>query len=342
MYLILWFSIVVAGATESRVCGEWVRVQVPQAKEPIRDLQIHLDAKGDVHAMWYAPQTGITHAAGWNGDRWHIDALGRGRGDMDVVDNIPYVALADCDVEDCVVSYGWREGGEWSIREAVRVTGPLSAPSLRLGPDGQPHLAYGVTVGDASMIMHASTPHGAWFVSEVYAGSTHLGPPDLSVRDAGTLDLVFTDTSDGGRILYGVHKKAKWQVSETSLARGRAARLVWGPIDAPYIGYFRQGQRVAVRTPDGQWVDYGTPHKGTGPFDIDIQGAPHFLLTVDAPPLKRLEWVRWTGTEWTRELIAVDPQGFSASALALNASGCPLVLYQHTGAAKTVFARAGL
>jgi len=315
---------------------------VPQAREPIRDLQIHQGTEGTVHALWYSPNLGTSSAAQWNRTRWRVDTLGQGRGDMAVVDDVPYVALTHCGDEDCAVSYGWREESSWSMREAIRVTGPLSPPSLVLGTDGQPHVVYGATVGDASMMMHASTPHGAWHVSELYTGSTHLGPPDLSVRRSGALDMVFTDASDGGRILHGEYVDTSWTVSETSLTRGRSARIHWGSIDAPYIGYFRKGQRVAVKTRDGQWVDYGHPHAGTGPFDVDSRGAPHFLLTVDAPPLKRLEWVRWTGSSWVRELVAADPQGFSAYALTLTPAGCPLVLYQHAGAAKTVFARAGL
>lgn len=340
--LLFWFSLSVAQADTPSLCGEWVRTPVPKANVPVRDVQLHGGKGRSMYALWYAPSDGVTYAGAWDGARWRVEVLGQGRGDMVVVDDIPYVATTACDAASCVVSYGWREDGVWVLREVHNTIGPISAPSVSVDDNGHPHIVYSATVGDASMVMHATTPHGAWHVSTAYKGATHLVSPKVVVGRDDQLHLVVSETDEGGRILYGTRSQDTWVVSATELDRGREAQLVWGAIGAPYIGYFLNGQRVAVRTTDGQWVNYGAPHQGTGSLRVDTEGAPHFLLTVDARPIKRLEWMRWSGTAWHTALVAADPDGFSAAALSLDDSGCPSVLYQHAGASKTVFARSGL
>ena len=82
-----------------------------------------------MYALWYAPSDGVTYAGAWDGARWRVEVLGQGRGDMVVVDDIPYVATTACDAASCVVSYGWREDGVWVLREVHNTIGPISAPS---------------------------------------------------------------------------------------------------------------------------------------------------------------------------------------------------------------------
>ena len=342
MYLLFWLLLSLGKADTPQRCGEWVRTPIPEANVPVRDVQLHQGKGRSMYALWYAPSDAVTYVGVWDGTRWRVEALGQGRGDMVVVDDIPYVAVTACDTESCVVSFGWREDGVWVVRKVHHTVGPISAPSVAVDAKGHPHIVYSATVEDASMVMHATTPHGEWHVFTALKGSTHLVSPVVTVGPDNRLHLVVSETDDGGRILYGTRTQDTWVVSVTELDRGRDAQLVWGAIGAPYIGYFLNGQRVAVRTTDGQWVNYGTPHMGTGPLDVDASGAPHFLLTVDARPIKRLEWMQWIGTEWASELVAADPEGFSAAAISLDPSGCPSVLYQHAGASKTVFARSGL
>ena len=340
--MIWWMAWIGWSFAAPHECGEWVRTPVTEVSGAIRDPILSVSKNGRVHGMWFAPETGQSHYGLLTARGWQIEPLGPGRGDMVVEDGVPYVVQMDCGANDCGITYGWREEKSWKRSEVLRMRGPITTPSLAIGPDGLPHVVYAATVGNSSMIMHASPTYGAWHTQKVTSGTVRLGSPDLAVDKDGNLQMIYTRAELGGRVLWNHHKNKRWTESNTEIGRGREVRILVGDIGANYAAYFLDGQRIAIQTPANGWVNYGEPLAGSGSAAVGPGGAPQFMLVVDERPLKRLEWAWWTGTGWERELVAADPMGFRAASMALDSMGCPHVLYQHSGSPKTVYARAKL
>lgn len=340
--MIVWMAWTALSMGAPEGCGEWVRQPIEGIQEAIRAPQLAIGEDGRIHAVWYAVNTNRTHY-GWRaGASWRTTDLGPGRADMVVLGSVPYVAQSSCDADSCVLNYGWKEEDAWTRRDVLSMVGPITTPTLALDSMGLPHIVYGTSVGDASLVMHASPTLGPWHTDKIYSGSTRLGPPDMVADAEGGLHMLFTKSDEGGQILSMTQTKEGWLVERTELGRGREVSLHWGDIGAPYASYFLDGQRVAVRTPKNGWVNYGQPLAGAAVLTVAKGGSPHFLMVVDERPIKRLEWIRWTGRDWQRELVAADPNGFRAFTFTLDRNNCPHILYQHSASRKTVYAHAKL
>lgn len=340
--MIWWFAWIGWSVAAPNGCGGWVRSQVPEIRGEIREPVLAVSEKGLVHGNWYHPGTGQSQYGLLSGTGWHIENLGRGHSDMLLDKGVAHVVVVDCASKGCTVDVAWREDQKWTRKQALQVEHPITTPSLALGADGLPHLAYAMTVGNASLIMHASPTYGEWHAEKVVTGTARMGPPDLAVDAEGVLHVLFTKERLGGQIIWAHKKEGRWIQQDTGLGRGKEVKLLVGDIGANYAAHFLDGQRVAIQTPANGWVNYGEPLGGSGAVAVGPEGAPQFLLVVDERPLKRLEWVRWTGKGWQRELVAADPFGFRAVAMDLDSRGCPHVLYQHSDSPKTVYARTKL
>jgi len=322
-------------------CGEWVRDQVQNISGAMEHASIALGQNGRPHIAWYSSADGQTRYAVRGNAGWKVEVVGLGRADFVVDGNIAHLALSHCDSSGkCMVHLGIRERDGWEVRPVLEVSGPISPPSMVVDARGLPHFAY-YAIGDGRVrVLHATPVDGVWRQTPVSLESTTVGPPQIMAHPDGSFHVVFDRPHKAHAIVHARWKPGEsWKIQSSSPGRGRDLDLLYGDVGALYLGYFRGGQRIAIQTPRDGWVQYGEPRPGTGTVSVGKDGAPQLAVVEDVEPLKRLEWVRWGGAGWDEELVAADPQGFRSVAMALDARGCPHILYQHSDSSITVYAR---
>ena len=342
MGMFTWLLMIAISRAAPATCGDWVSTTVPGAPGELRDAKIEITERGALYAFWRRAATDALDVGRLTQEGWSITTVGRGHGDFALHDGRPSVVYSNCEGIHCEVHYARPLNGVWSDTLAASFKHPISTPVLSMNASGVPHAAYTQTIGDVSTVMHLSSEFGGWHRATVATSDKRLGPASLVMNAEGEPEIAYTSSHLGGRIHLAKRSKKMWAQESTGLGRGRAIQLEFGAVGANYLAYFLDGQRVAIQTPSHGWVNYGKPVEGRGVLAVDAKGAPQFLVITENRERRDLKWVRWTGRDWSVSPIATDPRGFSTATFTLDASGCPHVLYQHSGSRQTVYARTAL
>ncbi len=191
----------------------------------------------------------------------------------------PHIAL----FTDQGLTYVRRAGGQWLV-ERPGVSG--TRPSLALGPDGTPHIAW---IGENSSQgwgrLYYSREHGEDWVHESLDPESHVsGDTALAVDGAGMVHLVYLDWLDN-LVRYARFDGTGWGFSTLAVNadRDRGLDLTLDREGRPHLVYTATGP---VPTAKYGWLDddlgwiFEVIIEGAGPsLDIDVYGRPHVALS---------------------------------------------------------------
>ncbi|BCW97608.1 MAG: hypothetical protein KatS3mg024_0435 [Armatimonadota bacterium] len=248
------------------------------------------------HALKYAR---------WTGSSWEVTPLyDRAPWAYESVSSIAVDAAGNPHIAITGTQHIFRSGGIWQ-REMVEVK--IASPSVRIGPDGQPRVAYIQESGSSLVLRYAArNPGGTWSYETVRtmsfptAGwvSPKRGWCSLALDSSGNPNIAYYDTGVE-QIRYVLKSGINWVVfvvDSSSADTGRPCAIAMDSLNRRYIAYLdaTNGRiKIAYQTSSG-WVQ-------------------ETLGTLD-------NWVGFIGKRLSNLSVAVAPDGTIAVAYVWGAS----------------------
>jgi len=179
---------------------------------------------------------------------------------------------------------------------------------------------------------------GSWI--ENAAGQSADGLPGLAIDSA---DLPAITHANGNYLYYNHKDGGGWHSEFVDTCTwgnwsGQWARTCFDSLNRPHIAYdVNIGSRplkCGYRDSNGwhlsiasYWSAGGSPCLQFGGFDLDSDGHPHLLHFFDSSGVQRLDYVRWDGYQWQREIVEASFPLAHGCDLVLDASDNPHIVY---------------
>lgn len=233
--------------------------------------------------------------------------------------DLPHVAFTGAAQEG--VQYTTWSAGAWATQplEAAGLGG--AQPSLALDANGYPHIAFYDTINQD--LKYAVWTGSGFAVEVVDAPGDVGGCVSLQVDASGQPHIAYHDETQG-QLKYARFDGATWSIASVDGASSECSiSLALDSQQRPQIAYKKTSTDLFFASFDGaMWQPqfvyapprvnltsrYGALHNT---LRMDSQDQPHILThdsTTAASPARRIQYLRWDGTQWQRTQVASADQ----------------------------------
>ena len=241
-------------------------------------VSLAYDSANRPHISYVDARNGFSlKYARWTGSIWEVTPLYDAAGGLPSSDTSialdpsgnPHIAITG-------TGYVFRSGGTWQ-RQTVGVK--TASPSIRIGPDGQPRLAYIERTGGTLLVRYAvRSSGGSWTIETVHTmpfqPSVGTGWCSLALDTAGVPNIAYFDTSDR-RMKYAYRSGLNWITIIVDSASPTGARnaIAMDGLNRRYIVYVDRSVssavsiRIAYQTGSGWAVETVKTHTRSGEPD---------------------------------------------------------------------------
>ena len=220
----------------------------------------------------------------------------------------------------------------WAVSEVDSLG---AKPSLDVGPDGTPHIAY-MLEDMPGFVKHAVPAPGGWGTSTIATGYFY-GPLDIAVGSDGTPHVAWHDhdVEDGA---YSALLNGEWQTSKIrdSGHDGWDINLTLDSEGVPHVvaidpSQFGSTDSIEYSVPDGDGWD--VEKVGSGPvkyefgttIDIDSTGRPHVAWFDDGA--KELKYAVRDSGAWAISTLDGGRDAGRFPSMALDSKDNPVISY---------------